>query len=763
MTAGQTVISASDDGLGVAVHFDGLPFILEIGADLQMEAARRSAFEGSLMVDWIGDGASDDRLGRHEFISITFRDGSGPLLRQTIRAYRSGLAESAVIVETTALREMTGTSVADSYFHTTFNSPVFRLAKGLSYLTFTWGLTGGEGTGVGGNFPDAAIAPSLEDLPEQLKMADFSPDTDLHQSGNKPFAPLIAFDADGRTMVAAPLDYLLISPMRLTETPKGLAVARGLHGAVNQIPAGTTTNTAFVFGMGLVDTMLRWGRLMAKAQGCDVPKTARGPEIGSLGFWNCYGGYYAQLFRPTTAQTLRDLASYFKEADIPVRYLGLDLWYPHSTVGFSTSYRPDPEKYPDGLGPLAREIGLPLLLHMSAFDRNNEYSETHNLTREEGAAYPREPLIHQDLARDFRDWGASGIWHDFLRTQLQNCHSLRAKIGEADRVFDGMVRAMAAEELDVMLCMPTIGHYLASAAYENVVAVRTSTDYVNHKPRQAEMLSHLSEYRSIFPAGRNFRQNLFLSFLAGVLGLAPSHDVFISNQDHPEGFEESDAEQEALARALSAGIVGFGDKVGHADKSVIDKLAFPDGRLAQPDHPPYPLASTILSSVPAFYSTTTIGGFTWTYVIVWNLTDEPLDYSVDLGPLMKDGDLMYDFFDEAVLSGQVLSGRAEAGSARYAVLVPLVGGGHPLGFAGKYVPVSRAQVRSIEAEERTIAVHCNLRQGSHFSFASVGAEPTEATGSGLEIQAITKKGEITFVDLTVTERECTLELSFIGE
>ena len=758
MTIHRTTISLSTSGNGGAVDFGGLRFISEIGADVHQTSGRRSTFDGSLLVDSVAEGEDTDHLGRYRFLSLTLCDESGPVLHQTFRAYHSGMAESAVIVETTAVRDLFGTSVADSYFHTTFNSPVFRVAEGFSYLTFTWGLTGREGTGVGGHFPDAAIASSLEDLPEQLRQADFSPDTDLHLSTEKPFAPLIAFDREERTMVASPMDHFLISPMRLIETPVGLAVGRGLHGAVDQIPAGTATNTALVFGFGLVDTVLRWGRLLATVQRGSRPKVPHGPEIGSLGFWNCYGGYYAQLFRPTTAETLTDLASYFTEADIPVRYFGLDLWYPHDTVGFSRSYRPDPEKYPDGLERVARETGLPSLLHMSAFDRSNDYVEPYGLTVEQGAAYPTDSKIYEDLARDFRTWGACGIWHDFLRTQLQNCHSLRANIGEADRYFDGMVRAMGDEDLDVMLCMPTIGHYLASTAYDNVVAVRTSTDYVNHQTRQVDMLSHLAEYRSSFPAGRNLRQNLLLSFLAGVLGLAPSYDVFITNKDHPEGFADTNAGQEALARALSAGIVGFGDKIGHADKDIVNRLAFPDGRLAPPDHPPYPLATTIQTAVPAFYTTTTIDGFIWTYVSVWNLSEEQQEYSVDLEPLLKDGDLVYDFVNEAVVPERVLSGRAEPGLARYLVLVPSVGAVHPLGFAGKYVPVSRAQVKGVEARGRTTTIQFDLPGEFDYSFAAIGASPAETTGSGLEILGIRRSGEITFVDFRVTAPSCRLEI-----
>ena len=234
--------------------------------------------------------------------------------------------------------------------------------------------------------------------------------------------------------------------------------------------------------------------------------------------------------------------------------------------------------------------------------------------------------------------------------------------------------------------------------------------------------------------------------------------MIITNKDHPEGFGDANAGEEALARALSAGIVGFGDKIGHVDKDIVDRLAFPDGRLAPPDHPPYPLAATMQSAAPAFYATTTIGGYTWTYTSVWNLSEETQEYSVDLGPLLKGGDLVYDFLNESVTQERVLSGHAGPGLARYVVLVPSVGALHLLGFAGKYVPVSRAQVKGVEAHGRTITIQLDLPGGPDYSFVSIGAAPGETTGSGLEILGIRRNDEMTFVDFRVTAPSCTLEL-----
>ena len=131
------------------------------------------------------------------------------------------------------------------------------MGPGLNYLVYTWGLLGDEGPGIGGNFPDVALARDLAALPEQLRLADFFPTKDLHQTTEKPFAPLIAYDSQERTLVMSPLNHYLVSPMRLLKTPDGTAVARGLHGSVNVIAEGMTTRTLLTFGTGMVSTVLK--------------------------------------------------------------------------------------------------------------------------------------------------------------------------------------------------------------------------------------------------------------------------------------------------------------------------------------------------------------------------------------------------------------------------------------------------------------------------------------------------------------------------
>ena len=128
------------------------------------------------------------------------------MVRQRLKTYEDN---PSLVVEATALRDLQGTALADSFFNTTFNAPVIRMAEGFKYIAYTWGLRGEEGTGVGGNFPDAAIALGLDQLPEMLRRADFSPTDDVHQTGAKPFAPLIGYNDQELTMVISPLGTIL--------------------------------------------------------------------------------------------------------------------------------------------------------------------------------------------------------------------------------------------------------------------------------------------------------------------------------------------------------------------------------------------------------------------------------------------------------------------------------------------------------------------------------------------------------------------------
>src|SRR5207244_11162082 len=193
------------------------------------------------------------------------------------------------------------------------------------------------------------------------------------------------------------------------------------------------------------------------------PPALPGPRLNALACCTRNGGSYPARPRPPHPTPPQQLSRYFHAAELPVRYVGLDLWYRYDRVGFARHYGPHPDKYPRGLQAVCAETGMPFLLHMSAFDPANDYLASYDFVVDEGSAYPAQPAFYHDRAREFKAWGALGIWPDFLRTQLQNARSLRDRLSTADRWFDGLCQAMAREGLDVMLCMRTVGHYLAAA------------------------------------------------------------------------------------------------------------------------------------------------------------------------------------------------------------------------------------------------------------------------------------------------------------
>ena len=745
---------------GAAIAYGETPVIVELGVGVPINGRWRWSFDGSCRMVSSSQESGLDQLGSYVALVLIYADEGGPMLRLRLKVYQEGA--QFVVVETTTLRELRGTALEDSFFNTTFNAPIVLLSDGMSYLTYTWGLRGGEGTGIGGNFPDAATAPDLDSLPEMLRLADFSPSFDVHQTEDKPFGPLIAYDSQERTLVMAPLNHFLISPMRLIDTPAGTGVARGLHGSVDFIPSGTTTLTLLGFGQGLGATVMRWGDLMLRHAVKQRGKGRDSTLVKKLGFWNCYGSYYADLFRPTDAATLLELSNYFQEADIPVGYFGLDLWYIFDQVGFAKSYRSHPDKYPQGLKAVVQETGLPLLLHMSAFDPGNEYLDSYEFVVDEGSVYPAGSAFYQDRAAEFKDWGALGIWPDFLRTQLQYSSSLRNQIGAADTWLDGLCWSMAEEGLEVMLCMPTVGHYLASTIHDNVIAVRTSTDYVNHQAGQLELLGrNIQEYRMPNTRSHNLRQNLLLSLLAGAMDLSPSYDVFITAGDHSEGFAEPDASLQSLARALSAGIVGIGDKVGQVDKDIVDRLAFLDGALAQPDHPPFPVVASLQSEVMAFYTTTSIGDLRWTFLALFNLDNREREYRLDLDPFLVQGKgAVYDYYAAKMILEHCLAGNLDGGNTRYLVISPQVGGLYLLGFLDKYITLSGRQVKKIVASEEGLELTLELPAGRFYTFAVGRADTLSVEGEGRGISDLTiEHGPgLSYIHFRVGSPQCSLLL-----
>ena len=126
---------------------------------------------------------------------------------------------------------------------------------------------------------------------------------------------------------------------------------------------------------------------------------------------------------------------------------------------------------------------------------------------------------------------------------------------------------------------------------------------------------------------RDFIRGRFLTgWLLWSLGMYPFHDVFITNAQHPEGFAEPRAQDEALMRALSCGPIGIGDKLGYVDEEIVRKLCFPDGELAKPARPARPRWAPLREGLLVAAAETALAVGTWTFLAVYNLTEEAVEY-----------------------------------------------------------------------------------------------------------------------------------------
>ena len=92
--------------------------------------------------------------------------------------------------------------------------------------------------------------------------------------------------------------------------------------------------------------------------------------------------------------------------------------------------------------------------------------------------------------------------------------------------------------------------------------------------------------------------------------------------------------------------------------------------------------------------------------------------------------------------------------------MPEIGRLYPLGFWDKYVPVSGRQVKAItvndEAVSLTLELDLELPTGRDYTFAFLGEESIIATGRGLRVAGVEKRGELTCVDFRVEANHCSL-------
>jgi len=622
----NTRIQIENDGRA-AIYLDNKALISQIGLRLSQDKEWKSDSEGIVGGSW-GSSRGEDEGGSYELWEREFTLDGAPFLSLSLWLY-----ETSLLMRGELLREINHLKREDSFEDATLLVPTFTFPAEMSFFLSTFGLGGINDDYPGGYWPTAKIGRGPRDLPREA------------------FAPLVLFSETG-ALAISPANLFLTSPLVRMEN----GVGRGLHGAVDHLPAGTRLETLFAMADDVPNALLNLGDILLARSGKNRLYPDSHPIFSKLGWWNAYGSYYTEPIHRLDEASLQEVIADLKEHDIPIEYLGLDLWYPYEQIGQAIQYVPDVEKYPRGIAPLADKAKLSTVLHLSSLSAKNAYHA-------DGA----DPSFYHQVAREIASQRGIVAWHDWLRTQQYLTPKLREDPQAAEDWFSGMTEAFADEGVNVLMCMQTMGMNLASTQLPNVVSGRTHTDFLF---MQDEALHTLAEHghpdflEGFIEPSELHRQNLLMGMVLYSLGMLPFHDLFLT-RPHP-GLGGDHPEEEAVLRALSCGPVGIGDGPEMVDPDLIDRLLLPDGTLAQPDHPPYPLMETINEEVQAFFTEHNAGAFKWGYLLLLNTSDEELPYAME--PPLAGEYLVWDEFSREVMPE--IRGSLGPGRLAYYVLVP---------------------------------------------------------------------------------------------
>ena len=688
------------------VYLDDRAWISQIGLRLSQDNKWRSDSDEIVGGGWSTSHKEDER-GHYELWKREFSLDGAPLLALSLK-----LRETSLLMSGELLRDIDHLKRKDSFEDASLLVPTFTFPAEMSFFLSTFGLGGVDDDYPGGYWPTAKIGRGPGDLPDQA------------------FAPIVLF-SQGKAMAISPANLFLTSPLVRTEE----GVGRGLHGAVDHLPAGTRLETLFAVGDDVPSALMHLGDILLARGGKKRPSPGSNPIFSKLGWWNAYGSYYTEPIRRLDEHALQGVIDDLKEHEIPINYLGLDLWYPYEQIGQAIQYIPDKEKYPRGIAPLVQQAGLSTVLHLSSLSAKNVYHA-------DGA----DPSFYHQVAREVKSQRGIVAWHDWLRTQQYLTTKLREDPQAAEDWFSGMAEAFADEGVNVLMCMQTMGMNLASTQHPNVISGRTHTDFLF---MQDEALRTVAEHgHPDFLEGYTeptelHRQNLLMGMVLYSLGMLPFHDLFLT-RPHP-GLGGEHPEEEAVLRALSCGPVGIGDGPGMVDANLIDRLLLPDGTLAQPDHPPYPLMETINSDVQAFFTEHDEGEAKWGYLLLLNTSDKELPYAME--PPLAGDYLVWDGFSRKGVPA--IEGTIGPGRLAYYILVPEREGIGVLGLIDTFVPMPHGLLSEVRWND---GWHVELRQEIP-SLAILSTDTVCAQTAGGRPLAATRQENLWIIDTENTTGE----------
>jgi hypothetical protein len=393
--------------------------------------------------------------------------------------------------------------------------------------------------------------------------------------------PWLLFDDSAGAAIISPADNFLIASMNGDGTNR---ISSGMNPKVHDLPGNFSHSTLMVFGDGIHSTWKTWSGAFLELQG--APRPGNDADIGLryLGYWTDNGGTYYYNYNTNVgyAGTLEILANIYRDEHIPIRYMQLDSWWYHKTFtgpdgkagqtknpklppgewnryGGLLDYHADKAVLPEGLGGFHKDINLPLITHNRWIDPASPYHDKYQIS---GFAAV-DPKFWDHLMSDVSSNGDVCYEQDWLNVIYEHSPELQSTLGVGDAFTDNMARAAKQNNMSLQYCMALPRFFLQGSRYPNLTTIRTSDDRF----------------------GRDrWDDFLYVSQLARAVGIWPFADVFMSTE-----------RDNLLISVLSAGMVGFGDKMGDEDKDNLSRAARPDGVLVKPDESLLPVDDVYVS------------------------------------------------------------------------------------------------------------------------------------------------------------------------
>ena len=267
--------------------------------------------------------------------------------------------------------------------------------------------------------------------------------------------------------VAAVLSPLTRPYSQICMANPGLVWGCGLSDLVTiSAPANKSTVALLSFGVGVTDTMARYGRIMKSFHGLE--RRDPDPTTSVLSIYTDNGAFYnAQINGDYSQATLSAIVASLRAQRVPVRALQLDdFWYNGTDAAHMRVSDPWGNRtlYPRGISGLAQALDLPLAIYANHFSadfpmlpRNGSFAAT-SLLGGRGVV-PVGASSHGFYSRLFQYWqdAASMVAFevDFLSTFVFHTPAFQTAVEGAAMWLDGLASAAHERGVAVQFCTAT--------------------------------------------------------------------------------------------------------------------------------------------------------------------------------------------------------------------------------------------------------------------------------------------------------------------